>query len=135
VQWFGRGPGEAYRDTKQAQRFGRWQATVDELFTHYIYPQENGNRTDVSWVQFADLLGRGICCAGLPNFSAHRFTTMDLDNARHTTDLVKRDFITVSLDHEHHGIGTGSCGPGPWERYHLKPAEFRFGVRLAPVIR
>ena len=133
VQWSGRGPGEAYRDTKQAQRFGRWQATVDELFTNYIFPQENGNRTDVSWVQFTDLLGRGICCAGLPNFSAHRFTTTDIDNARHTTDLVKRDFITVSLDHEHHGIGTGSCGPGPWERYHLKPTEFRFAVQLRPV--
>ena len=134
VSWLGRGPGEAYRDTKQAQRFGRWHATVDELFTNYVYPQENGNRTDVSWVRFADRNGRGICCAGLPNFSAHWFTTMDLENAKHTTDLVKRDFITVSLDHEHNGIGTGSCGPGPWEPHRLKPEEFRFGVRLAPII-
>ena len=132
VQWFGRGPGEAYRDTKQAQRFGLWRATVNELFTHYVYPQENGNRTDVDWVRFADRNGRGICFAGLPNFSAHWFTTMDLENAKHTTDLVKRDFITVSLDHEHNGIGTGSCGPGPWEQYRLKPAEFRFSARLRP---
>ncbi|MEI8315257.1 MAG: glycoside hydrolase family 2 TIM barrel-domain containing protein [Verrucomicrobiota bacterium] len=133
VQWFGRGPGEAYRDTKQAQRRGLWQATVDELYTPYVFPQENGNRTDVSWVKFADLAGRGICFAGLPNFSAHRYTTLDLENAKHTTDLVKRDFITVSLDHEHNGIGTGSCGPGPWEQHQLKPAEFRFALCLRPV--
>ena len=133
VQWLGRGPGEAYRDTQQAQRFGRWQAPLDELFTNYIYPQENGNRTAVSWVQFADALGRGISFAGLPNFSAHRYTTLDLENARHTTDLVPRDFITVSLDQAHNGIGTGSCGPGPWEHYQLKPAEFTFGVQLRPV--
>lgn len=133
VQWFGRGPSESYRDTKQAQRFGLWQATVDELFTNYIFPQENGNRTDVSWVRFADRRGRGIRCAGVPNFSAHRFTTLDLETARHTTDLVKRDFITVSLDHEHNGIGSGSCGPGPWEQHRLKPAEFRFSIQFAPV--
>jgi len=133
VQWFGRGPGEAYRDTKQAQRFGLWKATVDELYTPYIYPQENGNRTDVSWVRFADIRGRGICCAGLPNFSAHWFTTMDLENARHATDLVKRDFITVSLDHQHNGIGTASCGPGPWDWHLLKPEEFRFSVCMQPV--
>ncbi|MEI6084283.1 MAG: glycoside hydrolase family 2 TIM barrel-domain containing protein [Verrucomicrobiota bacterium] len=133
VQWFGRGPGEAYRDTKQAQRFGLWRATVDELFTNYIFPQENGNRTDVSWVRLADLSGRGISCAGLPNFSAHRYTTLDLEAARHTTDLVKHDFITVSLDHGHNGIGSGSCGPGPIERYQLKPAEFRFAVEMRPL--
>ena len=132
VQWFGRGPGEAYRDTKQAQRFGHWHATVNDLYTPYVFPQENGNRTDVSWVKFADAIGRGICFAGLPNFTAHRYTTMDLENAKHTYDLVPRDFITVTLDHEHNGIGTGSCGPGPWEQYQLKPAEFRFNVRLRP---
>ena len=103
-----------------------------DLYTPYVFPQENGNRTDVSWVKFADAIGRGICFAGLPNFTAHRYTTMDLENAKHTTDLVPRDFITVTLDHEHNGIGTGSCGPGPWEQYQLKPAEFRFTVRLHP---
>ncbi|MBI3921737.1 MAG: DUF4981 domain-containing protein, partial [Armatimonadetes bacterium] len=50
VRWYGRGPGESYRDSKQAGRFGLWKATVDELYTPYVFPQENGNRTDISWV-------------------------------------------------------------------------------------
>jgi beta-galactosidase/evolved beta-galactosidase subunit alpha len=133
VRWSGRGPGESYRDSKQAQRFGVWQATVDELYTPYIFPQENGNRTDVDWVTLTDLRGQGVSCAELPNFSAHWFTTMDLENARHTIDLVKRDFITLSLDHQHNGIGSASCGPGPWEQYLLKPAEFQFSVHFRPV--
>ncbi|MCG3148761.1 MAG: Evolved beta-galactosidase subunit alpha [Verrucomicrobiae bacterium] len=128
VRWFGRGPGEGYRDTKQAQRFGWWTATLDELYTPYIFPQENGNRTDVRWVEFP-----GFRVTGVENFSAHRFTTMDLEKARHTTDLVPLDFITVNLDHAHHGIGSASCGPGPWEQHRLKPTEFRFTVRLQPV--
>ena len=31
VEWFGRGPGEAYRDTCRAARVGRFAASVDEL--------------------------------------------------------------------------------------------------------
>jgi beta-galactosidase/evolved beta-galactosidase subunit alpha len=133
VRWFGRGPGEGYRDTKQAQRFGLWKANVDELFTNYVFPQENGNRTDVSWVALTDLTGRGVHFTGLPNFSAHWYTTNDLEKARHTYDLAKRDFITLSLDHQHHGIGSGSCGPKPWPQHCLVPGEFRFKVTLSPL--
>ncbi|HEV3497986.1 MAG TPA: glycoside hydrolase family 2 TIM barrel-domain containing protein, partial [Actinomycetes bacterium] len=49
VEWFGRGPGEAYADTGRAARVGRFVATVEQLQTPYLYPQENGNRRDVRW--------------------------------------------------------------------------------------
>jgi beta-galactosidase/evolved beta-galactosidase subunit alpha len=135
VTWLGRGPGESYRDTKEAQRFGRWRADLDELYTPYVMPQENGNRTDVSWVRFTDARGSGLMAVGDPllNFSAHRFTPMDFENAKHTIDLVPRDEIIVHLDWQHHGIGTGSCGPGPRPQHELQAQEFRFAVRLRPV--
>ncbi|KAF5254821.1 hypothetical protein FANTH_441 [Fusarium anthophilum] len=49
--WFGRGPGESYRDKKEAARFGRWSASIEDLQTNYEWPQENGNRSGVRWVQ------------------------------------------------------------------------------------
>ncbi len=133
VRWSGRGPGEAYNDTKQAQRLGWWRATVDDLYTPYIFPQENGNRTDVRWVEFCDAQGFGFRAAGLPNFSAHRYLPEDFDAARHTSELVPRDFITVHLDHAHQGIGSASCGHSPWPKYRLLPGVFRFAVRLTPL--
>ncbi|MHB9132123.1 MAG: beta-galactosidase, LacZ type [Armatimonadota bacterium] len=135
VAWFGRGPGESYADTKQAGRFGLWHAGVDDLYTPYIMPQENGNRTDVRWVALTNAHGAGLLAVGQPelNFSAHRFTTMDFERARHTYDLTPRDEITLNLDYRQNGIGTGSCGPGPWEHYLLKPEEFRFTLRLRPI--
>ncbi len=135
VEWLGRGPGESYRDTKQAQRFGLWRADVDELFTDYVFPQENGNRTDVTWVSFRDLAGIGLKAAGQPllDFSAHRFTPRELENARHKHELKPRNEIIVHLDWQHHGIGSGSCGPGPWPEHELKAQEFRFGVTRQPV--
>ncbi len=134
VQWFGRGPGESYSDTKQANRFGLWQAGVDELYTPYIFPQENGNRTDVRWVSLADGTGAGLLAVGteLINFSAHRYSVLDFEKARHTIDLVPRDSITVHLDVAHNGIGSASCGPAPEQIYLLKPEPFKFGVRLVP---
>lgn len=53
VRWWGRGPGESYRDKKLSQQFGNWQAGVDELWVDYEFPQDGGNRTDVRWVEFA----------------------------------------------------------------------------------
>jgi beta-galactosidase/evolved beta-galactosidase subunit alpha len=132
VTWFGRGPGECYVDTKQAGRFGLYSKSVDDLYTPYIFPQENGNRTDVSWVAFKNSSGLSLAAKGdqALNFSAHRFTTADLDNARHTCDLVPRDEITLNLDYRHNGIGSASCGPGPWDQYLLKPEEFSFKINL-----
>jgi beta-galactosidase/evolved beta-galactosidase subunit alpha len=135
AQWYGRGPGECYRDTKQAQRIGLWTADIDALYTPYVMPQDNGNRTDVRWVAFTDTSGTGLRAAGDPllNFSAHRFTPMDFENARHTIDLSPRNEIVVHLDWQHHGIGSSSCGPGPLPQHQLLATEFRFAWRLQPV--
>ena len=134
VTWSGRGPGEGYVDTKQAGRFGVWRRTVDELQTNYIMPQENGNRTDVSWVTLADASGAGLLAVGDPtlDFSAHRYTVADLDAAQHDYELPTRDEITLCLDYRHNGIGTGSCGPIAWEQYQLHAEPFAFQIRLMP---
>jgi beta-galactosidase len=49
VEWFGRGPGEAYPDTGLAARTGRFYAGVAEMQTPYVFPQENGSRAEVRW--------------------------------------------------------------------------------------
>jgi len=134
VTWFGRGPGESYIDTKQAGKFGLYRKTVDELYTPYVFPQENGNRTDVSWVALTNPRGMGMLAVGQPaiNFSALRFTPMDLENARHTSELTPRDEVILHLDYAQNGIGSNSCGPAPLQQYILQTEEFRFSVRLKP---
>src|SRR5919199_211287 len=135
VLWLGRGPGESYADTKQAARFGRWRATVDELFTPYVRPQENGNHTDTRWVALQDARGTGLLVVGDPtlDFSAHRFTTEDLDQAQHTCDLVPRPTITLHLDYRQNGLGSGSCGPGVMPHYQLHAEPFAMRVWLRPL--
>lgn len=136
VMWYGRGPGESYIDSKEANPFGVYKKNVDELYTPYVRPQENGNRTDVKWVSITDRRGIGLIFVGIPtiNFSAHRFEPEDFERAKHTCDLVPRDYIVMNIDYKHNGLGSASCGPAPLEKYLLFPEQFEFSVRIRPFI-
>lgn len=130
VDWFGRGPGEAYADTRRAALVGRYSATVEDLQTPYVFPQENGNRADVRWATLTDSAGVGLRITGFPVFelTVRRWTTEDLDKARHTSELRPRDRIWVNLDVAQNGIGSASCGPGVLPQYRLEPAPITFEI-------
>ncbi|QBD83177.1 DUF4981 domain-containing protein [Ktedonosporobacter rubrisoli] len=134
VAWYGRGPGESYSDTKQANRFGVYAKRVAELMTPYERPQENGNHTDTRWVAFSDTRGLGLLVTASPHFdfSAHHYKAEDLELAKHHCELRPRKEVVVHLDYAQHGIGSASCGPGPLPEYELMTHEFHFTVRLKP---
>ena len=135
VEWYGRGPGEAYVDSIDATQFDVYKATVDDLYMPYVYPQENGNRADVKWFYMTDARGLGfkVQAKDSLNFSAHYYTMKDLEDAKHLSDLVKRDFITLNIDYKQNGLGSNSCGPKALEKHELKPEEFEFKMRFSPV--
>jgi beta-galactosidase/evolved beta-galactosidase subunit alpha len=134
VTWYGPGFGESYVDSCAAARVGLWRADVDELHTPYVFPQENGNRHAVRWVALTDRRGLGLLAKGLPaiDFSAHRYTTEDLDRAQHAPELAFRDEITLHLDFKQNGLGSNSCGPEPLPQYRLRAEPFSFRVWLKP---
>jgi beta-galactosidase/evolved beta-galactosidase subunit alpha len=134
VDWYGRGPGECYSDSKLANAFGVYSTTVDEMYTPYVYPQEYGNRTDVKWASITDVRGLGLLAVAKDKleFSAHRFTTEGIEKAKHTCDLVQGDAITLNLDYCQNGLGSNSCGQAQLLPYKLTPHEFKFNIRLKP---
>lgn len=134
VDWSGRGPGESYADSKQANLHGVYHASVDELFTPYIVPQDNGNRTEASWISVTNIRGSGILAAGLPSleFSAHRYTAEDLETAMHLKDLKPRDTVSLHLDYRQNGLGSNSCGPAQLPAYELRPEAFEYQLMLMP---
>ncbi len=132
--WYGRGPGESYVDSKQANRVGLYSETVDELFTNYTFPQENGNRSEVRWVAVTNARGVGLLAVGMPeiNFSLQRYTVEQLEKARHTYDLQDSGQLIWHLDYAQNGIGSNSCGPDVFPQYQLLPEPFEFALRLRP---
>jgi beta-galactosidase/beta-glucuronidase len=135
VTWYGLGPHENYVDRKESARLGLWSADVDDLYVPYIFPQENGGRSDVRWAAFTDDHGHGLLAMAVPTMTitASMYTTEALDKARHTHELEPSDDVIVTLDHAVCGLGSASCGPKPLERYILRPEETRFCIRLRPV--
>jgi len=113
VSWFGRGPGEAYRDTYHATRFGRFSGPVDELATPYVRPQENGNRMHTRSLTLTGDAGQALTVTGDPpfDFAVRRWSPELLTAARHPSDLVPDGRTHLHLDAAHHGIGSASCGP------------------------
>ncbi|MEU4702593.1 glycoside hydrolase family 2 TIM barrel-domain containing protein [Nonomuraea dietziae] len=135
VVWFGRGPGEAYPDTGMAAAVGGWGASIEELQTPYVYPQENGQRADVRWARLTGGEGPGLRIEGEPVFglTVRRWSTEELAAAGHLTDLRKGERVHVHLDHAQHGVGTAACGPGVLPRYELRAGEARFAFRFTAV--
>ena len=113
VSWFGRGPGEAYRDTYHATRVGRFTAPVGELATPYVRPQENGNRMHARSLTVTGDAGQALTVTGdRPfDFAVRRWSPELLTAARHTQDLIPDGRTHLHLDAAHHGIGNASCGP------------------------
>jgi beta-galactosidase len=139
IEWFGRGPGEAYADTGYATRVGRFRSGVDALQVPYVMPQENGRRAEVRWAEFAGPDGAGVRVEAASGFgaglglTARRWTSEQLDAARHTVELTDHGHIWVGVDVAQQGIGSASCGPGPLPRYRLEAEVADFAVVLRPI--
>ena len=132
--WHGRGPLESYPDRKQGMRLGLYHGLVDEQFTPYGRPQENGNKTDVTWAACLAADGSGLLVSGENlNVSVHRFTAADLESARHLHELKRREEIIFSVDFLHAGLGNASCGPGVLPQYTIPPRDYAFSLRLRPI--
>lgn len=133
VKYKGRGPGESYADSKECNLFGVYENTVDGLFTNYVTPQENGNRSDCSWVRLSN--DRGMSLMAVANekldFSASYYEDTDLEYAKHTIDLQKRDYIVFNIDYKQNGVGTNSCGQWQLDKYRCKFEEFNLGFKLS----
>jgi len=133
VEWFGLGPGEAYADARLAVRVGRFKTTVDAWQTPTVMPQENGNRSEVRWAHLSGGNTPGLRIEGRPHveLTVRRWTSEDLDEARHLSELVPRDRVYVNVDLAQHGVGTGACGPAvlPPYRLNARPAAYAFALR------
>jgi beta-galactosidase len=128
VEWFGTGPNEAYVDTRAAAAVGKYSATVAELQTPYVRPQENGHRIDTRWATIDGLHIEAV--DQLFGLTVRDWTTQDLENAKHTADLVPGDTTYVTIDLAQTGVGTAACGPALPDRDKLKTAPANLTLRF-----
>ncbi|MEV0799748.1 glycoside hydrolase family 2 TIM barrel-domain containing protein [Kribbella sp. NPDC050281] len=131
VTWFGLGPGQAYPDSRAAARVGRYTSTIDDFQVPYIYPQENGARSDVRWAELSGTAGK-LTLTAEPHLALtlRRWTLAELADAGHREDLVPTDQLWMTLDALQHGLGSPTSGAPILPPHDLQPRPHHFRFSL-----
>ena len=135
VTWLGLGPHETYWDRQAGAAMGLYSGTVAEQYFDYSEPQENGNKIEVRWISLTGPDGAGIEAVGLQPMSvnAQRYTTQDIEEAKHRHEMQPRDFVTLNLDLVQTGVGGDNAwGARPHPEYTVEPRPYRYAFRLRP---
>lgn len=137
IQYFGRGPGESYRDLKNSSYMGLFNSTVSNEYVHFVKPQDCGNHTETIFAAIYNGEKYGIMVSthnenGF-NFSALPYTAEEIENAKHDYALPKSDKTALCFDYQHSGLGSASCGTELDEKYRFNESEFTWQIDISPV--
>ncbi|HLP16086.1 MAG TPA: beta-galactosidase domain 4-containing protein, partial [Bacteroidota bacterium] len=138
IAWYGRGPYENYPDRKTASLRGVYQSTLENFITPYPAPQDNANRCDVGWITMSSQTESAITITGLQPlcFRAWPYTEEDLETTSHDWQLPRRDFITMNIDLNIHGVGgDDTWGAKTMEKYTIpgnKSCRYGFIMEYTP---
>ncbi|WNJ16896.1 glycoside hydrolase family 2 TIM barrel-domain containing protein [Pontibacter sp. G13] len=136
MDWYGRGPHEAYWDRKHGARLGRYAGTVSEQYVPYGFPQENGNKADIRWMSLTNPQDQGLLISGpeLLNVSAHHYTQKNLEEATHPYQLERGPFLTLNIDFQQQGLGgDDSWSPRTHPEFQLSGDHYRYAYRIKAV--
>lgn len=140
IRWFGRGPAETHWD-RQFEPLGVYDSTVVREWVDYSRPQENGNKTEVRWLELTDADGAGLRIEGRAplSVSARHVSKDDMESAAYSFMLPKRPQVFVNVDHQQMGVGgIDSWSPNalPLEKYRIPGNQpWRFGYRFQGISR
>ncbi|WP_245564871.1 glycoside hydrolase family 2 TIM barrel-domain containing protein [Spirosoma panaciterrae] len=143
VSWYGRGPFESYTDRKDAAKVGHYTSKLADQFFPYTMAQENGNKTDVRWVQLTNDLNQSLlivsdlATSSLLTVNARDYTDDALLKAKQPdTQEVERGSVTVlNVDMAQMGLGgDDSWSPRVHPEYLLPATKpYTYSFRMRPI--
>ena len=139
LAYFGRGPQENYSDRNDGIFLGLWKTSPEDMMYQYVYPQENGNRTDVRWISCADDKGRGVVFVGSQSLSVSAWnTTQDqLQEAMHIGEpTLLTDSFVLNVDLVQTGVGgtdSWSQRARPYDQYRLLAKNYSYDFLMIPI--
>lgn len=104
VSFYGKGPFENYCDRNTAAVLKRYDGVAEDFLHDYLYPQENGNHTEMRWLSVGGIIE--IQAAERPfEASVHPYSLEMLDAAQHLHELKSLDYLTINIDGRQRGVG------------------------------
>lgn len=106
MEFFGKGPFENYCDRATAAIIKVHKGVAEDFVHDYLYPQENGNHTEMRWLKVGGNKGVEIIANEKPfEASVHPYTLEMLDEAKHLHELKGLDYLTINVDGRQRGVG------------------------------
>ncbi|MFV0505948.1 MAG: glycoside hydrolase family 2 TIM barrel-domain containing protein [Bacteroidales bacterium] len=141
LKYYGRGAHENYVDRNRSAWVGIYESKVADQYFKYVRPQENGYKTDARWFELRNENGFGlkVIADNLVGFSTlhnpiEDFDMEDMDDYRHTNDIVKKDGVFITTDLKQMGVaGDNSWGARPYPQYSVPAQNYEFGFTISPV--
>ena len=126
INRFGRGPHENYPDRNHSTDIGTWSASLKDMHTDYIFPSENGLRSDVQRAMVGQLELKGDFA-----FAVTEYGVLSLMEANHTSDLRPMAGVHLHIDAFHMGVGgDDSWSPSTHPEYLLQQTRYEWSVEL-----
>ncbi len=129
VSYIGLGPFENYPDRQSSAQYDHWQMKLDDLYTPYIFPSENGSRGQVSQLEFGR---QKISAYEEQNFSFNlsRFSQQQLAKVSHRNLLNAENGVWLSIDGYRMGVGgDDSWSPSVAPEYLLSDSHYHYAFQ------
>ncbi len=136
MEFFGKGPGEAYADRHKACRMGLFKTDVNDNFVPYVRPIENGAHFATVFGKVENDKGLGMVFAPSVTdsfiFNATHYTPYMLEATKHHDELVPSDNTYVYLDYKLDIRGSRDYFENvePERKWDFEPINF--GVSFKP---
>lgn len=122
VNWLGLGPHENYPDRLTSACFDRWDRSLDEMYTPYVFPSENGLRCGTRRLEYGGHLWRGNF-----QFNISRYSQRQLMETSHRHLLRQEEGTWLNIDGFHMGIGgDDSWSPSVSPEYQLSAQRYHY---------
>ena len=138
ISWYGKGQLENYIDRSHGFMVNKYSLPLKDFTEPYVMPQENGNRTDVRWLACTtSTQNEGLLVVGAQplSMSVWPYTQENLNQAKHTFNLVDVGYLTLNIDLIQMGIGgNDSWSPvgAPMEKYQIPSKNYEYSFYLLP---
>ena len=133
VTWYGLGFEENYCDMKAHVQKGVYSASVQDMHTEYVKPQENGHREEVERLLLSGS-GKGLLFSFEKpvGINVHDYTIDALGKAGHIGNIEKAGRVVVHIDAKHSGLGSNSCGEEQMYKNKTRINDFAITMRFRP---
>ena len=133
VTWYGLGFEENYCDMKAHVQKGLYSASVQDMHTEYVKPQENGHREEVERLLLSGS-GKGLLFSfeNPVGINVHDYTIDALEKAGHIGNIEKAGRVVVHIDAKHSGLGSNSCGEEQMYKNKTRINDFAITMRFRP---